>query len=398
MLKSVVNCRTVCCCVAPYCVSCKGAGGWRTDRKCASETINTRRNILGKVRVKEFMKDTRHRWIAGIQAMVMALMIMAAAFVPQMKVSAAPAEVAQAALGIDVSRYQGQINWDLVAASGVQFAMIRVGYRTQATGLLCEDPYARYNLQEAQRVGIKVGAYFFSTAVNEAEVVEEATFTANLIDKYKITFPVAYDCEGFKSTTSRQYILGTAVRTALAVRFLDTIAARGYTPMFYASKNDMTDNAYWDMSILNKYKVWVARYTEQPFPITPACDYAGVHAMWQYTSKAAIAGINGNVDMNVAYFNYDGIAEPKDPSGAPIVTADVAANVQYTDVNEVVTPNTANLNLRTVPSTASDATIVVPINPGDMIFRTGVGNNGWSRVVLNGQTLYAYTAYLQKVM
>ena len=74
--------------------------------------------------------------------MVMALMIMAAAFVPQMKVSAAPVEVAQAALGIDVSRYQGQINWDLVAASGVQFAMIRVGYRTQATGLLCEDPYA----------------------------------------------------------------------------------------------------------------------------------------------------------------------------------------------------------------------------------------------------------------
>lgn len=344
------------------------------------------------------MKHTRRRIIAGIQALVMAFMIVAAAAVPQMKVNAAPAEVPQAALGIDVSRYQGQINWDLVAASGIQFAMVRVGYRTQATGLLNEDPYARYNLQEAQRVGIKVGAYFFSTAVNEAEAVEEAVFTANLIDQYKITYPVAYDCEGFKNATSRQYILGNAVRTAIAVKFLDTIASRGYTPMFYASRNDMTDSAYWDMSILNKYKVWVARYYTDPFPITPACDYPGVHAMWQYTSKAVIAGVNGTVDMNVAYFNYDGIAEAKNPNGAPVVTADMAANVQYIDVNEVVTPNTSPLNLRTVPNTDSDATIVVPINAGDMIFRTGIGNNGWSRVVLNGQTLYAYTAYLQKVM
>ncbi|MDE7476761.1 MAG: hypothetical protein K2M91_02235 [Lachnospiraceae bacterium] len=343
------------------------------------------------------MKYMLHRKKERLKALLMAMVIILSAAVPQISVQAAPNEVAQAALGIDVSRYQNMINWDQVAASGVQFAMIRIGYRTQATGILNEDPYARYNLQEAQRVGLKVGAYFFSAAVNEAEAVEEAVFTANLIDQYKITFPVAFDCEGFRDATSRQYGLGREVRTALAVKFLDTIAARGYTPMFYASRNEMTDSKDWDMNILNKYKVWVSQYPAEPFPITPASSYAGVQAMWQYTSKAAIPGIAGNVDMNVSYFSYDGIAEPKDPSGAAPVSAENAANVQYLDVNEVVMATTI-VNLRTVPNTDSPDTIVVPINPGDMIFRTGIGNDGWSRVVLNDQVLYAYTAYLQKVL
>ena len=183
------------------------------------------------------MKYKLHRKTARLKALLMTMIIALSVAVPQLNVQAAPNEVVQAALGIDVSRYQGVIDWNQVAASGVQFAMIRVGYRTQATGILNEDPFARYNLQEAQRVGLKVGAYFFSSAVNEAEAVEEALFTANIIDKYRITFPVAYDCEGFRNATHRQYALGKDIRTVLAVKFLDTIAARGYTPMFYASKN-----------------------------------------------------------------------------------------------------------------------------------------------------------------
>lgn len=333
-----------------------------------------------------------------MKALIMAIVITVAAIIPQTKACAAPNEVASAAIGIDVSRYQGLIDWDLVAASGVQFAMIRVGYRTNATGVLNEDPYARYNLQEAQRVGIKTGAYFYSTAITAEEALEEAVFTANLLDKYKITFPVAFDSEGYKNSANRHYGLDKAYRTALAVIFLDTIASRGYTPMFYNSKSDMESSAYWDMAVLNKYKVWAAWYPSDPFPITTACTYTGVHAMWQYTNKAAIAGIGTTVDMNVSYFNYDGIADAKDPSGAEHVDAASASLVQYTEVSEVVTPNTADLNLRTEPGTASDATIVVAINPGDMIMRTGIGNNGWSRVVLNGQILYAYTAYLDKVL
>lgn len=342
--------------------------------------------------------NKRRRLTAGIQALVMVIVLMAAVMVPHKTVQAAPVEVPQAALGIDVSRYQGLIDWDQVAASGIQFAMIRIGYRTQETGVLNEDPFARYNLQEAQRVGIKTGAYFFSTAVTAAEAVEEAMFTANILDKYQITYPVAYDCENYNSASSRQKMLDKATRTALAIHFLDTIAARGYTPMFYSSKNAMENSRDWDMATLSaRYKVWAAWYPQQPFPLTPACTYTGIHHMWQYTDKAVIAGINGGVDMNVAYFNYTGAAEAKDPTGATVIPASEIGNVQFTDVNQVVTPTT-EVNLRTIPSTADPNTIVVKIKQGDMIFRTGIGNNGWSRVLLNGQVLYAYSNYLTKVL
>lgn len=332
-----------------------------------------------------------------IHAAILCMALVLVTMIHPLEAKAAPTESSNASLGIDVSRYQGQIDWSLVAQSGVQFAMIRVGYRTQTTGVLNEDPYARYNLQEAQKYGLKVGAYFFSAAINYEEAVEEANFTANLIDKYQITYPVAYDCEGFRKASSRQYGLGKDVRTALSVAFLDTIAARGYTPMFYAAKNEMTDNKDWDMNILaNRYKVWVAWYPSIPFPETPACTYPGVHSMWQYSAKSSLPGINGTVDMNVAYFSYSETASAKDSSGATEISAENASNVQYTDVYEVVTAKNVT-NLRTVPSSESPDTIVTPISNGDMIYRTGIGNNGWSRVVLNGQVLYANTSYLIKI-
>jgi GH25 family lysozyme M1 (1,4-beta-N-acetylmuramidase) len=347
------------------------------------------------------MKNLLQKKFVKLKACLLALAIILPLVVPLATpaiTSYAANEVVGAALGIDVSRFQGLINWDQVAASGIQFAMIRVGSRTSGTGILSEDVYARYNLQEANRVGIKVGVYFNSTAVTDAEVVEEANFVLNIISKYKITFPVAYDCENYNSTSSRQYGLGRDVRTVLAIRFMQTISAAGYTPMFYASQSAMTDNRDWNMTALNNYKVWVAQYPTDPFPITPASSYTGIYHMWQYTEKAAIAGISGTVDMNVSYFNYDGITDAKDKSGATPVTAQTAANVQYTPVTEVVTPNTVNVNVRTAAGTADATTIVAVINPGDMLYRTGVGNNGWSQVLLNNQVYYVYTSYLTKVL
>jgi GH25 family lysozyme M1 (1,4-beta-N-acetylmuramidase) len=345
------------------------------------------------------MRKLLQRKITRIKALIMAFAIILPLIAPQITAQAAtPNEVASAAIGIDVSRFNGIINWDQVATSGVQFAMIRVGSRTSTTGIMSEDVYARYNLQEANRVGIKVGVYFYSTAVTEAEVLEEANFVINLISKYKITFPVAYDCENYNSSSSRQFPLGRDIRTVLAVRFLDTIAAAGYTPMFYASQSAMNGNADWNMAVLNKYKVWVAQYPAQPFPITTATTYTGVYSMWQYTSKGAIAGISGSVDMSVSYFNYDGIADAKDTSGALSVTTETAASVLYTPVTDVVTPNTTGVNVRTVASTADSSSIVTPINAGDMLYRVGIGNNGWSQVILNGQIYYVYSAYLTKVL
>lgn len=169
-------------------------------------------------------------------------------------------------VGIDVARYQGVIDWQQVAGSGVQFAMIRTGYRTQTGGQICEDSTAKYNMQEATKNGIKIGVYFFSTAVNEEEAVQEADWVSDYIAQYQITYPVAYNCEGFYEHNSRQFGLGKETRTGIAMAFLNRIAERGYTPMFYAAKNEMEGDRDWNITkISEKYKIWVSQYPAEPF-------------------------------------------------------------------------------------------------------------------------------------
>lgn len=114
--------------------------------------------------------------------------------------------------------------------------MIRVGYRTQKTGEIVADTNAKYNMQEAQANGIKIGAYFFSTAVTTDEAVQEADWVADYISQYQITYPVAFNCEGFENADSRQYAMTQSERTDMAIAFLNEIYNRGYTPMFYAAK------------------------------------------------------------------------------------------------------------------------------------------------------------------
>ncbi len=303
-------------------------------------------------------------------------------------------ETQQLTMGIDVSKYQGTIDWAKVKASGVEFAMIRVGYRAKSTGEIFEDPTARYNMQEAQAVGIKLGAYFFSSAVTQDEARAEAAFTKDIIAKYKITYPVAYNCEDFQSADSRQYGLSIEDRTNLACAFLDEISAGGYTPMFYASRSELEGNAQWNTGTLaSKYKIWVAQYPDQPYPQTTASSYSGTHAMWQYTSQGKVDGISGKADVNLAYFGYTKEAEAKDETPAEVVAANPEVGIIFTEVNETVTAK-QETNLRSQPSTLDDGTIVCKLVHGDTAVRTGIGHNGWSRVIYNGQTLYAVTSYL----
>lgn len=303
-------------------------------------------------------------------------------------------ETADVTLGIDVSKYQGTINWAEVKASGVDFAMIRVGYRAKSTGEIFEDPAARYNMQEAQAAGIKIGAYFFSSAVTQDEAREEAAFTTNIIAKYKITYPVAFNCEDFQSPDSRQNGLDAAQRTELACAFLDEISAAGYTPMFYASKGELEGNAQWNTDTLaSKYKIWVAQYPDKPYPDTASSSYSGSHDMWQYTSQGTVAGISKKTDVNIAYFGYLQEAEAKDATPAETVEANPEVGIIFTEVNETVTAK-QETNLRTEPSTLNDDSIVGKLVHGDTATRTGIGHNGWSRVIYNGQTLYAVTNYL----
>lgn len=303
-------------------------------------------------------------------------------------------EISGVTIGIDVSKYQGTIDWNKVRESGVEFAMIRVGYRAKSTGEIFEDPTARYNMQEAQAAGIKIGAYFFSSAVTKEEAKAEAAFTKDIIAKYRITYPVAYNCEDFQSTDSRQYGLDASARTELACAFLDEISAAGYTPMFYASKGELEGNAQWNTDTLSsRYKIWVAQYPDQPYPQTGTSSYTGAHAMWQYTGQGIVAGISKKTDVNIAYFGYLQEAEAKDETPPETVEANPEVGIIFTEVNEIVTAK-QETNLRSEPSTLNDASIVTRLMHGDTATRTGIGHNGWSRVIYNGQTLYAVTGYL----
>lgn len=308
--------------------------------------------------------------------------------------SEAVAETDEVTFGIDVARYQGTIDWAQVAASGVDFAMVRVGYRMDAGREIVADSNARYNMQEAQKNGIKLGAYFFSTAVSEEEAREEADWTADYISQYQITYPVAFDCEGFERADSAQYGLSAAQRTDIAIAFLNRIYERGYTPMFYSSMNEMAGDAKWETSRIEKtYRIWVSQYPTQPYPQTEKSSYGGAHAMWQYTNRGTVAGISQPVDVNIAYFGYESVADAQNGETPEEAQADVEALMPFTAVDEEVTAKDAT-NLRNIPSQGEDSTVIYTLKNGETVKRTGVSDSGWSRLTYNDQTVYAVSSYL----
>ncbi len=296
--------------------------------------------------------------------------------------------------GIDVSEFQGNIDWKAVADSGIDFAMIRVGYRGMKNGEIKEDACAKYNLQEASKNGLKIGAYFFSTAVTEEEAKEEAEWTKNLLSGYPVTYPVAYNCEGFQNPSSRQFDLSVEERTKLADAFLKSIEEGSYTGMFYAARNELDDNNLWNADDLSlNYRIWVAQYSDQTWPEKTKSDYTGDHVMWQYTNQGKLDGIKGAVDFNVAYFGYSQSQQAVDENGAEQVEANVEVGVNFTEVEGQVTAKD-EVNLRSTMEQGSDDNIVGSMKNGETAVRTGVGNNGWSRIIYNGQTVYCVSNYL----
>lgn len=308
--------------------------------------------------------------------------------------SGSVAQTDEITLGIDVARYQGTIDWAQVASSGIDFAMVRVGYRAGASREICADTNAAYNMQEAQKNGIKVGVYFFSTAVSAEEARAEADWVADFIARYQITYPVAYDCEGFDQPDSAQYHLTNAERTDIAIAFLQEIYNRGYTPMFYASMGELSGSAKWDTErIEGTYRIWVSQYPAAPYPQTEKSSYGGIHAMWQYTNRGTVAGIGRPVDVNVAYFGYEGTAVAVDPEAPEEAHADVEALMNFTEVNETVTAKNST-NLRNIPSQGEDSTVLYTLKNGESAARTGISDSGWSRLTYDGQTVYAVSSYL----
>lgn len=293
--------------------------------------------------------------------------------------------------GIDVSKWQGKINWKSVKSAGIDFAVIRIGFRGE-NGIIYKDDCADYNIQQAEKAGVLVGVYFFSTSTNTAEAEEEAKWTVSAIAGYPISYPVVYDCEGFKNSESRMYGLSNTQRTDNALAFLKYVEQKGYEGMLYSAKSELENSAYWDTERIEAAcKVWVARYPDIPYPKTAHPDYSGRYDMWQYTDRGQVSGISGNTDMVVSYFTRQK-AEPKNSKLRPETAAvpDENANI-YTAASDEVTAK-IEVNLRDGATTKSN--IAGTLKNGTFLKRTGIGTNGWSRLSYNGKTVYAITSYL----
>lgn len=194
------------------------------------------------------------------------------------------------ARGVDVSKFQGTIDWNAVKADGIDFAIIRCGYRGYGSGKLVEDSTFRQNIQGATAAGLKVGVYFYSQAINEEEAVEEASMVLSLVGGYSLPMGVYYDTEQVGTDVGRADGISAAQRTACAVAFCETIRNAGYTAGVYSY-------ASWFYNALNfanisKYRIWIAQYRD-------TLSFSYRYNIWQYTSKGSVKGISKPVDMNI---------------------------------------------------------------------------------------------------
>ncbi len=207
--------------------------------------------------------------------------------------------------GIDVSKWQGKPDWKKIAAGGVEFAMIRIGFHG-TSGAFGEDSSADYNLKSADENGILTGIYFYSLAKNTAEAEAEAAWVLERADRYAISLPVVIDYEMMDNDASAT----ASERTDIALAFLRAVRDAGYDAMIYVPIDELSDETLWEKErIFEEFKVWGADYTQ---PSRQHPDGVSDYAMWQYSNTGRVDGIAGNVDLNFAYFTAERV-EPKQP-------------------------------------------------------------------------------------
>ena len=191
--------------------------------------------------------------------------------------------------GVDVSAFQGDIDWKQVKKSGIDFAMIRLGYRGYGTGKLVEDEYARQNLRNAADAGLAVGAYFYSQALNIDEVNDEIIFMLEVLDNRALDMPIVLDWE-IPTADARTANMDARTLTDIQKYFCEKMTELGYKPMIYFNWHQ-SSNLYY-LSELEDYEFWLALYQDR-------MSYPWKVEMWQYTDKGRVPGIYGDVDLNV---------------------------------------------------------------------------------------------------
>ena len=195
--------------------------------------------------------------------------------------------------GIDVSKH---IDWTKVAADGVEFAFIRVGLRGYGTeGKLVEDEYFEQNVKGALQAGIKVGVYFYSQAITDEELLEEANLVLEKVKPYNIELPIVFDVEKVSGGKGRANELSVEERTRLTALFCQTIQDAGYKPMIY--HNMEMGTLMLDLGQLEQYDKWFAYYNDDLY-------YPYAYKVWQYSEKGAVDGINEEVDLNIWFGDF----------------------------------------------------------------------------------------------
>lgn len=194
-------------------------------------------------------------------------------------------------VGVDVSSHQGGIDWEAVAADGVEFAMIRIGYRGYLDGGINEDTMARANIAGAKAAGLEVGAYFFSQALTPREAAQEAEWAVAFLEGIDLDLPLVFDWEHVASPEARTAALtDPEVLTQCARSFFSVAEAAGYESMLYF--NGYQSRELFDLKELKEHGFWLAQYAD-------GLDFPYAVDLWQYTESGQVDGIQGKVDLNL---------------------------------------------------------------------------------------------------
>ena len=196
-----------------------------------------------------------------------------------------------ASVGVDVSSHQQEIDWELVAANGVEFAMIRVGYRGYTEGEIQSDDYFVQNIEGARAAGLDVGVYFFSQALDEQEAIDEANYVLEQIKDYPLSYPVIFDWEDIEAD-ARTDGMDSVQLTKNAIAFCDTIEQAGYRAGVYF--NQRFGYEEFDLESLQDYVFWLAEYNDTP-------SFSFHFQIWQYCNDGRVDGIKTDVDLNLAF-------------------------------------------------------------------------------------------------
>ncbi len=202
----------------------------------------------------------------------------------------------EAIKGVDLSKYNGTVDFVKLKENGIGFAMLRLGSRGYGTGAISLDEKFVEYAQNAQLTGIQIGAYFYSQAITEAEAIEEANYIVGAVSGFNIRYPIAIDIEKVSGDEARTDKLTNEQRTAIARAFCDAVKGYGYKPVIYATR-DMLISGF-DLEELGDYDVWLA---DDNIPT----DYPYRFSMWQYNRRGHIDGITGDIDMNLSFIDYE---------------------------------------------------------------------------------------------